>query len=120
MKSEYISLSIAMRSLVYWCGLLFEVNDVYNVGLQSKLSKVSTVLKDNCAAQILTMMDPPCMTPHSNSLAALVKYYWFPLMLLQTRIMTKSVPSEDNTSDIFTKALPFDTFRYHCKTICGC
>ena len=117
MESEYISLSMAMRSLVYLRGLLFEIDGIFGIGLGNQVSTVSTVFEDNTAALALATTDPPRMTPRSKSLG--VKYHWFRSKLSPTTIVIKHVPSHDNVADIFTKALPIEAFERHRKTLCG-
>jgi hypothetical protein len=117
MESEYISLSMAMRSLVYLRGLLFEVDSIFDLHLGDRISKMSTVFEDNAPALTLANTDPPRMTPRSKSLA--VKYHWFRSKLSPTTIVVTYVPSGDNVADIFTKALPFDAFTKHRRTLCG-
>ena len=117
MESEYISLSMSMRSLVYLRGLLFEINGIFDLGFKESLSTISTVFEDNRAAEILATTDPPRMTPRSKSLG--VKYHWFRSHLSPTTIMVKSVPSKENRADIFTKFLDRHNFERHRKAICG-
>ena len=117
MESEYIALSMSMRSLIYLRGLLFETNSRFDLGFGEALSTISTVFEDNRAAQILATTDPPRMTPRSKHLA--VKYHWFRSHLSNDTIVIKSVPSATNKADIFTKALPREAFVRHRKTICG-
>ena len=117
MESEYISLSMAMRSLVYLRGLLFEVDSIFDLDLKDRLSSMSTVFEDNQPALTLANTDPPRMTPRSKSLA--VKYHWFRSKLSPTTIVVKYVASGDNVADIFTKALPLDAFTKHRRTLCG-
>ena len=117
MESEYISLSMAMRSLVYLRGLLFEIDSIFDLGVGSSISTISTVFEDNTPALTLATTDPPRMTPRSKSLA--VKYHWFRSKLSPTTIVVKYVGTHDNVADIFTKSLPFDAFTRHRKTLCG-
>ena len=117
MESEYISLSMAMRSLVYLRGLLFEIDSVFDLKLGDRISTMSTVFEDNTPALTLATTDPPRMTPRSKSLA--VKYHWFRSKLSPTTIVIKHVGTHDNVADIFTKALPFEAFARHRKTLCG-
>ena len=116
MESEYIALSMAMRSLIHLRGLLFEIDATFSLGVGDKISTISTVWEDNQSAQILATTDPPRLTPRSKSLA--VKYHWFRSKLSDT-LQIKHVPSADNAADIFTKAIPFEAFARHRKTICG-
>ena len=59
MESEYIALSMSMRSLIHLRGLLFETNSQFDCGFGEMLSTISTVFEDNRAAEILAMTDPP-------------------------------------------------------------
>ena len=117
MESEYISLSMAMRSLVYLRGLLFEIDAIFGLKLGDRISTVSTMFEDNTPALTLANTDPPRMTPRSKSLA--IKYHWFRSKLSPTTIVIKHVSTDNNVADIFTKALPFATFARHRKTMCG-
>ena len=116
MESEYIALSMSMRSLHHLRGLLFETNSRFDCGFGDMLSTISTVFEDNCAAKLLETTDPPQMTPQTKHLA--VKYHWFCSCLLD-KIVIISVPSCNNKADIFTKALPREPFERHRKAICG-
>ena len=117
MESEYISLSMAMRSLIYLRGLLFELDSIFDIQLGDRISTLSTVFEDNTPALTLATTDPPRMTPRSKSLA--VKCHWFRSKLSPTDIVIKYINTFDNVADIFTKALPFETFARHRKTLCG-
>ena len=116
MESECIALSMAMRSMVYLRGLLFEIDATFHLGVGESISTVSTVWEDNQSAEILATTDPPRLTPRSKSLA--VKCHWF-RSKLSDRLRIKHVPSAENAADIFTKAIPFEAFARHRKTICG-
>ena len=117
MESEYISLSMAMRSLIYLRGLLFEIDKTFDLKVGSLISTMSTVFEDNSGALALATTDPPRMTPRSKSLA--VKYHWFRSHLSPTTIMVKPVASKENKGDIFTKGLPGPDFTRHRKDLCG-
>lgn len=117
MESEYVALSTAMRSLVHLRALLFEINDLIDLGLSSRLSSISTVFEDNQACRILATTDPPRLTPRSKSLA--VKYHWFRNHLSKDTIIVKSVPSAEQKGDGFTKALAISKFLQFRRTICG-
>ena len=117
MESEYISLSMAMRSLVYLHGLLFELDSIFEIGLGDRISTVSTVFEDNTPTLTLATTDPPRVTPRSKSLA--VKCHWFRSKLSPATILVKHVGTHDNVADVFTKALPFAAFSRHRKALCG-
>eukprot|EP00977_Amphora_coffeiformis_P012588 scaffold3140_cov87-Amphora_coffeaeformis.AAC.1 len=68
MESEYIALSMAMRSLVYLRGLMFEIDDIFGLGVGDSISTISTVFEDNASVIALATTDPPRMTPRSKSL----------------------------------------------------
>ena len=59
MESECIALSMAMRSLIYLRGLMFEIDAIFNLGVGESLSAISTAWEDNRSAQILATTDPP-------------------------------------------------------------
>jgi len=117
MESEYISLSMAMRSLIFLRGLMFEIDTIFGIDVGSTVSSISTVFEDNQPAIALATTDPPRMTPRSKSLA--VKYHWFRSHLSPDSIVVKAIASAQNKADIFTKALPFEAFARHRKAICG-
>eukprot|EP00977_Amphora_coffeiformis_P025455 scaffold19927_cov152-Amphora_coffeaeformis.AAC.1 len=85
MESEYIALSMAMRSPVYLRGLMFEIDDIFGLGVGDSISTISTVFEDNASVIALATTDPPRMTPRSKSLA--VKYHWFRSKLSPTTCM---------------------------------
>ena len=107
MESEYISLSMAMRSIIYLRGLLFEIDSLFGLAIGSKISTITMVFEDNQPALTLATTDPPQMTPRSKSLA--VKHHWF-RSKLSDELVLKCVNSPSNTADLFTKALPFEAF----------
>jgi hypothetical protein len=117
MEAEYIALSTAMRSLVHLRALLFEIDGNLPLSLATRLSKISTVFEDNRACQILATTDPPRLTPRSKSLA--VKYHWFRSHLSSDTIIIKSIPSELQKGDGFTKPLSFDKFVTWRRAVCG-
>eukprot|EP00977_Amphora_coffeiformis_P016089 scaffold4879_cov92-Amphora_coffeaeformis.AAC.1 len=69
MESEYIALSMAMRLLVYLRGLMFEIDDIFDLGVGDSISTISTVFEDNTLVIALATTNPPRMTPRSKSLA---------------------------------------------------
>ena len=117
MKAECIALSMSMRSLIHLRGLLFEINGVFNLGLDSKFSTISTVYEDNRAAEILANTSPPGLTPRSKSLA--VKFHWLRSKLSPTTIVVKAVESAANLADCLTKPLPLDKFLTARLAVCG-
>eukprot|EP00977_Amphora_coffeiformis_P006091 scaffold1322_cov185-Amphora_coffeaeformis.AAC.1 len=50
MESEYIALSMAMRSLVYLRGLMFEIDNIFGLGVGDSISTILTVFEDNASA----------------------------------------------------------------------
>ena len=117
MEAEYIALSTAMRSLIHLRALLFEIDQGFKLGFGSRMSTISTVFEDNRACQILATTDPPRLTPRSKSLA--VKYHWFRSHLSPDTIVVKSVSTDDQKGDGFTKPLPGPKFRPFRRSICG-
>ena len=73
MEAEYIALSTAMRSLIHVHALLLDISLKCNLTYGNKISTMSAVFEDNCAAKILATTDPPRLMPCSESLA--VKYH---------------------------------------------
>ena len=108
---------MAMRSLIYLRGMLFEIDKIFDLSLGSRISTFSTVFEDNQPALTLATTDPPRMTARSKSLAT--KYHWFCSKLSKSTVVVKYVPSDSNVADIFMKALPLDAFARHRKTLCG-
>jgi hypothetical protein len=66
-------------------------------------STISTVFEDNRAAETLATKTPPRLTPRSKHIA--VKYHWF-REKLSNELKIKSIPTDKQKADIFTKALP--------------
>ena len=116
MESEYISLSMAVRSIIYLRGLLFEIDSIFSLAIGSKISTITTVFEDNQPALTLATTDPPQMTPRSKSLA--VKCHWF-RSKLSDELVLKCVESRSNTADLFLNALPFKAFARHQNALCG-
>ena len=93
MESEHIALSTAMRSLVHLRASLFEIDEVVKLDLSSRMSTISAIFEDHQTCQILATTDPPCLTPHSESLA--IKCHWFRLHPSEDSIIIKSAPSAE-------------------------
>ena len=111
-ESEHIALSAAMCSLAHVCALLSKIGTKFNLVHGNCVSTISTVFEDNRAAKILTTTDPPCLTPHSKSLAT--QCHW-----LQSHIGVKDecgiwivdVQSALNKADFLTKTLAEELFQ---------
>ena len=116
MEAEYISLSTSMRSLIQLRSLLFEMNNIFDLGLKSRLSTISTVFEDNSACRILATTDPPRLTPRSKHIA--IKYHWF-REHLSDEIRIVQVPTKKQKGDGFTKPLDLQKFSDFRLDICG-
>ena len=110
MESECIALSTAMQSLIHVHTLLHELSANFNLACGDKISTMSTVFEDNCAAQILT----PC----SKSLT--VKCHWFGAHLGKKKgIIFEDAASKLNKADFVMKSLTKDPFQANHLTVSG-
>jgi hypothetical protein len=102
-EAEYISLSTAMKSLIYLRRVHEEICLALNPPFDPK-SNISTVFEDNQSCLILATIDPPRMTPRSKSIV--VKYHWFRSHLSKDTIVMQYCPSKLQRANILTKPLP--------------
>eukprot|EP00977_Amphora_coffeiformis_P010300 scaffold2387_cov106-Amphora_coffeaeformis.AAC.2 len=59
MESEYIALSMAMRSLVYLQRRMFEIDNILGLSVGGSISTISTVFEDNASVIALANTHPP-------------------------------------------------------------
>ena len=114
MESEYVALSMAMRSLLPMRRKLGKMSRALDLPFDEQ-STMSTVWEDNQAALLLATTDPPRMTLRSKSLA--VKYHWFCTKLTPGQVEIRGIGTADQLADILTKplqALAFARARKMC------
>ena len=116
MESEYVALSMAMRSLLPMRRKLGEMCAALNLPVDEQ-STMSTVWEDNQAALLLATTSPPRMTLRSKSLA--IKYHWFRTKLGAGRIEVKGIGTADQLADILTKPLQAVAFARARKMCMG-
>ena len=109
-ESEYIALSIGMRSLVHLQSLLSEICSNFNLTYGDQISTIITIFEDNQAAVILATTDLPRLTPRSKHIA--IWYHWFcsHLGIKDGNGIIINVASSLNKADFLTKALAKSTF----------
>eukprot|EP00977_Amphora_coffeiformis_P011242 scaffold2705_cov152-Amphora_coffeaeformis.AAC.3 len=67
MESEYITLSMAMLSLVYLSGLMFEIDDIFDLGVGGIISIISTVFEDIASLCPTTVMVIPVVSAENHA-----------------------------------------------------
>ncbi len=114
LEAEYIALSSAMREMLPMRRLFREIGVKMKLGLQDKGLLHSTVFEDNNGALGLALA--PRLTPRTKHIA--VKYHFFKSHIgdeddsgIEKGIFIRKIASEEQKADIFTKGLPFDTFK---------
>ena len=105
-----------MRSLVHLRRVLFEIDNVFQIGID-RLSKISKVYEDNQACLLTATADPPRLTPRNKSWA--IKIHWYRQWLKDGEIMILPIPTGDQTDDILTKPLSHELFERHRKVLLG-
>ena len=115
-EAESQALATGMRSLVHLRRVLFEIDDVFQIGID-RLSKISNVYEDNQACLLTATADPPRLTPRNKSWA--IKIHWYRQWLKDGEIMILPIPTGDQTADILTKPLSRELFERHRKVLLG-
>jgi len=110
-KSEYISLSTGMWTLLPLWSLLEEICSFLNLKWDL-LSKVSTVWEDNQAALKLAIAQFPNMS-------LCTKHHWFWSHLQPGAIEAKYIMTKEQKANIFIKGLVPVEFELKCKMIMG-
>ena len=106
-KSEYISLSMALRETIPMMRLIWEFKQKFN-GENDVFTPTihCTLFEDNSGA--LEMAITPKMRPHTRHIN--IKYHHFREYVCRKLIMIQSVRTTEQLADIFTKPLPRDLF----------
>ena len=108
-EAEYVALSTAMRDVIYFINLIEELK---NSGMElppTKEPKVTCrVFEDNVGALELANNHKLC--PRTKHIA--VQYRHFRQYINKKAIQVEKIATQFQRADIFTKALPRDTFRY--------
>ena len=115
-EAESQALATGMRSLVHLRRVLFEIDDVFDIGID-RLSKISKVYEDNDACLLTATADPPRLTPRNKSWA--IKIHWYRQWLKDGEIMILPIATGDQTADILTKPLSRELFERHRQTLLG-
>ena len=124
-EAEYISLSTALKEVIYLMDFIQELHDfgipiinepatVKNKGF--KMPKVfCEAFEDNSAA--LEMALVPKMRPRTRHIN--LKYHHFRLHVRDGKIKVYAIDTKNQLADIFTKALPKVDFIRHRKILLG-
>ena len=124
-EAEYISLSAALKEVIFLMDFLKELSDLglpinsTKASLNSKAFKQVNVYcdayEDNSAA--LEMAKVPKMRPRTRHLN--IKYHHFREHVRRGHIKVHAVDTKNQIADIFTKALPKEDFVRHRKALLG-
>ena len=116
MMAEYYALSTAMREVIPLRELVKVV--AKECGLSSKCMATfkTTVWEDNMGAHSLANLDPGQHTPRSKFYD--VKVHWFRSHLSES-LKVLPIKTEIQLADMFTKALPKETFERLRKLLMG-
>lgn len=115
-EAEYVALSTVMRDVIYFINLIEEIR---NSGIH--LPEVTTpkvtcrVFEDNVGA--LELANTHKLRPRTKHLA--VQLHHFRQYVLSKQILVEKIATQHQRADIFTKALPRDSFRYLRKLVIG-
>lgn len=113
-EAECAFLSAGMKLLVRFHSLFFEMNNTFDLSLESQAWCICTVFSDHSVASTLTSTDPPRLTPWSKHVA--IKCYWFWCHLADEIVMVQ-VPAKEQKGSGFTKPLELPKFTtFHCTT----
>ena len=113
-EAEYISLSSAMRDLIPMRIILSEIGKVLDISDQEIVCH-SKVFEDNKGAEELANV--PKMRPRTKHIA--VKYHHFRSHVANGTIKVLRIGTKEQIADIFTKALPRETFLILRKQLLG-
>jgi hypothetical protein len=77
----------------------------------------TTAHEDNLGCHHLANLEPGRMTPRSKHYR--IKYHWFRSHLKPNEVMVKSVGTDKQLGDRFTKNLRVEKFEANIKLTCG-
>ena len=113
-EAEYIALSQALREIIPLMGLLKEIKG--NFDLNTDLPEIKcTVFEDNNSC--IALAKAPRMNPRTKYIA--LKYHHFRSYVSSKLVSIEYIATEEQSADIFTKALDEKQFLYLRKKICG-
>ena len=106
-ESEYIALSQSLRDVIPMMELLKELTTHMSIDNVSPVINC-TVFEDNNGA--LKLANLPRMRPRTRHIAT--KYHFFRSYVHSGAIRIKSISTQEQMADIFTKPLPEPAFKY--------
>ena len=107
MESKCIALSISMREMIPFWGLMKETTGLFGV-LTRVPAFCCTVWEDN--ESYITVAKSPKFTPMTKHIA--IKYYHFQRFVSYGTIIMKPIYTTQQIADIFTKPLDEKSFCY--------
>ena len=115
-KAEYVTLSTALRDVIYILQLTTEMKSHgFNVPTPGPPKVTCRVFEDNAGA--LELANNPKLQPRTKHIA--IPYHHFRHHVAAGTIKIKKISTQHQVADLFTKPLPLATFRYLCKLLMG-
>ena len=113
-EAEYIALSQSLREIIPLMGLLREIKAHFE--LNCSLPEIKcTVFEDNNSC--IALAKAPRMNPRTKYIA--LKYHHFRSYVSSKLVSIEYVSTNEQSADIFTKALEEKQFLHLRKKICG-
>ena len=113
-EAEYVALSTAMRDLIPFVDQVKELADVF--GNQEQIVRLHcTLFEDNNGA--LELATTPRYRPRIKNIA--VKYHHFRERVKNGTVKIKSIDTNEQLTDQFTKGLQVGTFQYLRNKLLG-
>ena len=115
-EAEYVALSTAMRDVIYFMNLINELKEFgIDLSFDKKPKVTCRVFEDNVGA--LELARNHKLHPRTKHIA--IQYHHFREHVKDGSVIVEKIATTFQRADIFTKALPRDTFQYLRKTIIG-
>ena len=115
-KAKYITLSAALRDVIYILQLVTELQENgFQVPLQGPPKVSCHVFEDNAGA--LELANNPKLRPRTKHIA--IPCHHFRYHVTAGTIVIEKVTTQENLADIFTKPLPLVTFQYLQRKLLG-
>ena len=120
MESEYVALSLSMKSVLPYIRTLRTISRGIGISIDDKSLFRTTLWEDNMGALTLAKMAPGRITPRSKHYA--LKYHWFRQFMQPNSteyVVVKKIDSNEQLADILTKGLTKAKFEQLRKLLCG-
>jgi hypothetical protein len=114
MESEYIALSMALRSVIPLLDICVSINQGLGITKQKLLTFKTTIHEDNIGALTLAKLEPGRHTPRSKFYA--LRLHWFRSWLKPREIEIIHVNTKDQKANYLTKPLTSQLFK-NCRKL---